>query len=68
MVKTVLRLALLLCVWGALAQDFMSPNVNIIEELGKLKNMEERLKTVEETVRNQRVLVEQLQKEKEGKS
>ncbi|XP_017558981.1 coagulation factor XIII B chain-like [Pygocentrus nattereri] len=65
MVKTATAVlsALLLCVGGALAQDFMSPNVNIMEELGKLKNMEERLRTLEETVQNQRVLVEQLQKE-----
>ncbi|XP_036452566.1 complement factor H-related protein 2-like [Colossoma macropomum] len=68
MVKTatVLQSALLLCVCGALAQDFMSPTVNIMEELGKLKNMEERLRTMEETVQNQRVLVEHLQKENEA--
>ncbi|KAL7876681.1 hypothetical protein AOLI_G00116440 [Acnodon oligacanthus] len=65
MVKTATALlsALLLCAWGALAQEFMSPTVNIMEELAKLKNMEERLRTMEETMQNQRVLVEQLQKE-----
>ncbi|KAL6489743.1 hypothetical protein MHYP_G00000880 [Metynnis hypsauchen] len=65
MVKTATALlsALLLCVWGALAQEFMSPSVNIVEELAKLKNMEERLRTLEETVRHQRVLMEQLQTE-----
>ncbi|KAL6489740.1 hypothetical protein MHYP_G00000850 [Metynnis hypsauchen] len=65
MVKTATALlsALLLCAWGALAQEFMSPSVNIVEELAKLKNMEERLRTLEETVQNQRVLMEQLQKE-----
>ncbi|XP_017558856.1 complement factor H-related protein 2-like [Pygocentrus nattereri] len=65
MVKTATAVlsALLLCVGGALAQDFMSPNVNIMEELGKLKNMEERLRTMEGMMQNQRVLVEQLQKE-----
>uniref|UniRef100_A0A3B4CI22 C1q domain-containing protein n=1 Tax=Pygocentrus nattereri TaxID=42514 RepID=A0A3B4CI22_PYGNA len=69
MVKTATAVlsALLLCVGGALAQDFMSPTVNIMEELGKLKNMEERLRTLEETVQNQRVLVEQLQKENEDR-
>ncbi|KAL7879402.1 hypothetical protein SRHO_G00016560 [Serrasalmus rhombeus] len=72
MVKTATAVlsALLLCVGGALAQEFMSPNVNIMEELGKLKNMEERLRTVEEQLRtmegkmqNQNTLVEELKKE-----
>ncbi|XP_017558980.1 complement factor H-related protein 2-like [Pygocentrus nattereri] len=72
MVKTAAAVlsALLLCVGGALAQDFMSPNMNIMEELGKLKNMEERLRTVEEQLRtmegkmqNQNTLVEELKKE-----
>ncbi|XP_036452564.1 complement factor H-related protein 5-like isoform X5 [Colossoma macropomum] len=68
--ETVLQSALLLCVCGALAQEFMSPNVNIMEELGKLKNMEERLRTMEERLQtmeekmqNQNTLVEQLKKE-----
>ncbi|KAI4891661.1 hypothetical protein NFI96_007546 [Prochilodus magdalenae] len=54
---TVLRLALLLCVWGALAQDFMT------EGPEKLRRMEERLKALEETVQKLSILVEQLQKE-----
>ncbi|KAL6489744.1 hypothetical protein MHYP_G00000890 [Metynnis hypsauchen] len=65
MVKTATALlsALLLCAWGALAQEFMSPSVNIVEELAKLKNMEQRLRTMEVMLQNQRVLVEQLQTE-----
>ncbi|XP_072544768.1 complement component 1, q subcomponent-like 4 like [Salminus brasiliensis] len=54
---SVLQVALLLCSWGGRAQDFMLPDVNIVTELGKLKNLEERLKTQEETLQNQNILV-----------
>ncbi|KAI4884997.1 hypothetical protein NFI96_006220 [Prochilodus magdalenae] len=47
------NLALLLSVWGTLADDIMSPTLNIIEELGKLRKLEERLKTMEEQTQNQ---------------
>ncbi|XP_026878132.2 cerebellin-1-like [Electrophorus electricus] len=52
MLKTVIvpQLALLLCAWSTQAQDFMSPSVNIVAELAKVKNMEERLKTSEAIV------------------
>ncbi|XP_051556608.1 complement component 1, q subcomponent-like 4 like [Myxocyprinus asiaticus] len=43
------QMVLLLCVGGSVAQD-LSPIVNIIEELEKLKNMEERIKALEETM------------------
>ncbi|XP_051990162.1 complement component 1, q subcomponent-like 4 like isoform X1 [Xyrauchen texanus] len=44
------QMVLLLCVGGSVAQDVLSPIVNIIEELEKLKNMEERIKALEETM------------------
>ncbi|XP_066537620.1 complement component 1, q subcomponent-like 4 like [Hoplias malabaricus] len=63
MAKCALQLALMLTLWATEAQEFMSPTLNIIEELGKLKDMEDRLKTLEESVRTQNGVVEQLQKE-----
>ncbi|KAL6489741.1 hypothetical protein MHYP_G00000860 [Metynnis hypsauchen] len=68
MVKTVTALlsALLLCAWGALAQEFISVNLNIVEELEKLKNMEQRLRTVEERLHSKSHLEKQLQKENEA--
>ena len=63
--ETVLWLALLLCVGGALAQDLMLPSINIIEELGKLRRMEERLKAMEGTMQSQSVLSEQLRRMEE---
>uniref|UniRef100_A0A4W4F737 C1q domain-containing protein n=1 Tax=Electrophorus electricus TaxID=8005 RepID=A0A4W4F737_ELEEL len=68
MLKTVIvpQLALLLCAWSTQAQDFMSPSVNIVAELAKVKNMEERLKTSEAMLQNQNNLVTQLNSRVEG--
>lgn len=41
---------LLLCAGTSLAEDLFSPNVNIIAELEKLKNMDERVQKLEETI------------------
>lgn len=41
---------LLLCAGSSLADDLFSPNVNIIAELEKLKNMDERIQKLEETL------------------
>ncbi|XP_073729253.1 complement C1q-like protein 3 [Misgurnus anguillicaudatus] len=44
----VLQLLLLLCVGSSVSQDLMTPNVNIIAELEKLKKMEEKIQTLQE--------------------
>ncbi|KAF4089553.1 hypothetical protein AMELA_G00067360 [Ameiurus melas] len=44
------QLVLLLCAWRAQTQDFTTPKVDILAELAKIKNLEERLKTIEETM------------------
>ncbi len=41
---------LLLCAGSSLAEDLYSPNVNIIAELEKLKNMDEKIQKLEETL------------------
>ncbi|NP_001120808.2 complement component 1, q subcomponent-like 4 like precursor [Danio rerio] len=46
----VLQIALLFCVGSSIAEDLFSPNVNIITELEKLKNMEERIQKLEDTL------------------
>ncbi|XP_016303778.1 complement C1q-like protein 2 [Sinocyclocheilus anshuiensis] len=46
----VLQMVLLLCAGSSLADDLFSPNVNIIAELEKLKNMEERIQKLEEAL------------------
>lgn len=43
----VLQIVLLFCVGSSIAEDLFSPNVNIIAELEKLKNMEERIQKLE---------------------
>ncbi|XP_066538155.1 cerebellin-1-like [Hoplias malabaricus] len=63
MAKCALQLALMLTLWAAEVQEFMSQTLNIDKELGKLKDMEDKLKTLEESVRTQNGVVEQLQKE-----
>ncbi|XP_076828701.1 complement component 1, q subcomponent-like 4 like [Brachyhypopomus gauderio] len=62
MLKTVIvpQLALLLCAWSTKTQDFMSPSVNIIAELGKVKDIEEQLKIMKQMLQNQNNLVAQL--------
>ncbi|XP_059357505.1 complement C1q-like protein 4 isoform X2 [Carassius carassius] len=45
-----LQMLLLLCAGSSLAEDFFSPNVNIIAELEKLKTMDETIKILEETL------------------
>ncbi|XP_076828195.1 complement C1q tumor necrosis factor-related protein 3-like [Brachyhypopomus gauderio] len=50
--KLVLSLfLLLLLVWGIQMQDLMLPTIDILKELGKVKAMEERLKQVEDEMR-----------------
>ncbi|XP_065133255.1 cerebellin-1-like [Paramisgurnus dabryanus] len=46
----VLQLLLLLCVGSSVSQDLMTPTVNIIAELEKLKKMEEKIQTLQETL------------------
>lgn len=46
----VLQMLLLLCAGSSLAEDLFSPNVNIIAELEKLKNMDERIQKLEESL------------------
>ena len=45
-----LLMLLLLCAGSSLAEDLYSPSVNIIAELEKLKNMDEKIKKLEETL------------------
>ncbi|XP_034159179.2 cerebellin-1 [Pangasianodon hypophthalmus] len=54
------QLVLLLCACCAQTQDFMTPNVNILNEIGKIKNLEERLKTAEDKMQSQTTLVNEL--------
>ncbi|XP_051723057.1 complement component 1, q subcomponent-like 4 like [Ctenopharyngodon idella] len=77
----VLLLVLLLCVGSSIAQDLLSPTVNIIAELEKLKHMDERIQKLEETltkvlsenealktlVQDSQNKLESLQKKNEGK-
>lgn len=46
----VLLLVLLLCAGSSIAQDLLSPTVNIIAELEKLKHMDGRIQKLEETL------------------
>ncbi|XP_065133265.1 complement C1q-like protein 3 [Paramisgurnus dabryanus] len=46
----VVQLLLLLCVGSSVSEDLMTPTVNIIAELGKLKKMEEKIQTLQETL------------------
>uniref|UniRef100_A0A9J8DFI5 Cerebellin 5 n=2 Tax=Cyprinus carpio TaxID=7962 RepID=A0A9J8DFI5_CYPCA len=46
----VLQMVLLLCAGSSLAEDIFPPTVNIIAELEKLKNMDERIQKLEETL------------------
>nr|XP_055057511.1 complement component 1, q subcomponent-like 4 like isoform X2 [Misgurnus anguillicaudatus] len=46
----VLQLLLLLCVGSSVSKDFVTPNVNIIAELEKLKKMEETIQTLQDTL------------------
>ncbi|XP_022533382.2 complement component 1, q subcomponent-like 4 like isoform X2 [Astyanax mexicanus] len=54
---------LLICSWGGRAQEFMSPSVNIIAELEKIKLIEERLKSQDTTVTLLNSSVEELKRE-----
>ncbi|XP_016136006.1 cerebellin 9 [Sinocyclocheilus grahami] len=45
---------LLLCVWTTLAQDLMSPTIDILAELKKIKTMEEKLNALNDEVRELR--------------
>lgn len=55
-------LMLLLCVSSSVSQDLLTPTLNIIAELEKLKNMEEKIQKLEETLN--KVLSENEGKEK----
>uniref|UniRef100_A0A8C1S5Z8 Cerebellin 5 n=1 Tax=Cyprinus carpio TaxID=7962 RepID=A0A8C1S5Z8_CYPCA len=46
----VLQMVLLLCAGSSLADDIFSPTFNIVAELEKLKNMDERIQKLEETL------------------
>ncbi|XP_043118228.1 complement C1q-like protein 4 isoform X1 [Puntigrus tetrazona] len=46
----VLQMLLLLCAGSSLSEDLLSPNVDIISELKKLKDMDERIQKLEETL------------------
>ncbi|XP_067218159.1 cerebellin-1-like isoform X2 [Chanodichthys erythropterus] len=46
----VLLLVLLLCAGSSITEDLLSPSVNIIVELEKLKHMDERIQKLEETL------------------
>ncbi|XP_051763079.1 cerebellin-1-like [Ctenopharyngodon idella] len=46
----ILLLALLLCAGSSIAQDVLSPTMDILAELEKLKSMEERIQKLEETL------------------
>lgn len=54
------QLVLLLCACGVRTQDFMAPSVNIVSELGKIKDLEERMKTAEDTMQSQSNLLTEL--------
>ncbi|XP_073704869.1 complement C1q-like protein 4 isoform X2 [Garra rufa] len=76
-----LQMVLLLCAGSSLAEEIFSPSVDIIAELQKLKNMNERIQKLEETmakvlsenealkttVQDSQNKLESLQKENEGK-
>ncbi|XP_066525877.1 cerebellin-2-like [Hoplias malabaricus] len=55
-------LLLLLSLWAAEA-DIMKPILNIIEEVEKLKSIDDRLRTLEDSLQKQNRVVEKLQKE-----
>ncbi|XP_048018943.1 complement component 1, q subcomponent-like 4 like [Megalobrama amblycephala] len=77
----VLLLVLLLCAGSSIAQDLLSPSVNIIAEFKKLNHMDRRIQKLEETltkvlsenealktlVQDSQKKLESLQKENEGK-
>lgn len=46
----VVLLVLLLCAGSSIAQDLLTPNMDIIAELQKLKHMDERIQKLEETL------------------
>lgn len=72
---SIAQLVLLLCAWGVQTQDFLTPALNILNEIAKIKNLEARLNTTEDTVQIQNSLVteltsvvEQLKSENDGTS
>ncbi|XP_058633001.1 cerebellin-2-like [Onychostoma macrolepis] len=52
--KLEISIVLLLCVWATLAQDLMTPTLDILGELKKIKTMEERLNALNDEVRELR--------------
>ncbi len=52
--KLEISMVLLLCVWATLAQDLMTPILDILGELKKIKTMEERLNSLNDEVRELR--------------
>lgn len=47
-------IVLVLCMWATMAQDLMSPTLDIIAELKKIKTMEEKLNALNDKVRELR--------------
>ncbi|NP_001035423.2 cerebellin 10 precursor [Danio rerio] len=41
---------IMLSVWATMADDLFSPNINILEELGKIKTMETKMKSLEKEI------------------
>uniref|UniRef100_A0A8C2E353 C1q domain-containing protein n=1 Tax=Cyprinus carpio TaxID=7962 RepID=A0A8C2E353_CYPCA len=54
MMKMEVSIVLLLCVGATLAQDFMSPTLDILAEFKKIKTMEEKLNALNDEVRELR--------------
>ncbi len=52
--KLEISMVLLLCVWATLAKDLMTPILDILGELKKIKTMEERLNSLNDEVRELR--------------
>lgn len=51
MMKMEVSIVLLLCVGATLGQDFMSPTLDILAKLKKIKTMEEKLNALNNEVR-----------------
>ncbi|KAM9501063.1 cerebellin-1-like [Clarias gariepinus] len=60
------QIVLLLFVCCVQAQDFIAPSVNIISEIKKIKDLEERLKTTEDMMQSQNNSVTELKSENEA--
>ncbi|KAI5612583.1 complement component 1, q subcomponent-like 4 like precursor [Silurus asotus] len=54
------RFVLLLCACCVYTQDFMEPSVNVLEEIAKIRGLEERMKNMEEALQRQSNVVTEL--------